>query len=69
MALMRCASARFAHAKYVPMVLVTDTNKDATPNKILLIFSCPSKREVDEADKNPVTDEITITGKSIKVRL
>lgn len=50
------------------MVLITETSKLATPNKIEDSFSWPSNNDVLEADRNPVSDEMTITGMSTKVR-
>ena len=67
MAAIRCPSARFAHPKYDPAVLRTETKRDATPKAMLLMFGL-SNIIVDPALINPVTALMTMTGKSIKLR-
>jgi hypothetical protein len=64
---MRCPSARFAHPKYDPAVFRTLTKREATPNATDETFAS-SKREVDPAERKPVTALMTMTGRSMKVR-
>lgn len=65
----RCPSARFAQAKYVPVVFNTLTRREHKPNATETAICEPSPNICDApTDKNPVIDEIAMTGKSIHVR-
>ena len=65
---MRCPSARFAHPKYVPVVFSTLTRREHKPRATETAIWFSPKRDDDPTDKNPVMEEIAMTGRSIKVR-
>jgi hypothetical protein len=65
---MRCPSARFAHPKYVPVVFSTLTRREQRPNETETATWLSPNIEVDPTLKNPVMDEIAMTGRSIHVR-
>ena len=64
-----CPSDLRAHPKYVPMVPNTETSNEQTPKATDDAICSPSNILVLPTDKNPVMDEITITGISMYVRL